>query len=59
MLVPDADVKTEAEDSAKLVIRLPELWSHADVAYIDTRDLIGCFLELHGDREFEFYLVRC
>jgi len=52
MLVPDADVKTEAERFAKAGYPVAsELWSHADVAYIDTRELIGCFVELHGDND--------
>jgi hypothetical protein len=52
MLVPDAKVKAEAArfEAAGYPV-VSDLWSHADVAYVDTRELIGCYLELHGDND--------
>ncbi len=50
MLVPDADVADEAArfEAAGFPVA-SGLWSLANVVYLDTRELIGCFLELHGD----------
>ena len=52
MLVPDAQVETEAArfEAAGYPVA-SALCSHADVAYIDTRELIGYYLELHGDND--------
>ena len=50
MLVPDDDIEREGEkyEDAGFPIA-SSLWSVANVIYVDTRDAIGCFLELHGD----------
>jgi len=50
MLVPDDDIErvgNEFEDAGFPVAS--SLWAIANVIYIDTRDVIGCFLECHGD----------
>lgn len=48
-LVPEADLARECKrfEAAGFPVA-STLWSIADVAYIDTRPAIGCFLELHG-----------
>ncbi len=51
-LVPDDDLEAEcARYEAAGFPVASTLWSLANVAYIDTRPAIGCFLELHGDNE--------
>lgn len=48
-LVPEADLDAEcARFEAAGYPVASTLWSRAEVAYIDTRPAIGCFLELHG-----------
>ncbi len=50
MLVPDAEVEAEAArfEAAGFPVA-SSLWALANVVYVDTRPLIGCFLEMHGD----------
>ncbi len=50
MLVPDDDIEKEGEkyEAAGFPVA-SSLWSVANVIYVDTREAIGCFLELHGD----------
>ncbi len=48
-LVPEADLPAEIDKLGAAGFPVAStLWSIADVAYIDTRAAIGCFLELHG-----------
>ena len=49
VLVPEADLPAEIErfEAAGFPVA-STLWSIADVAYLDCRDAIGCFVELHG-----------
>jgi catechol 2,3-dioxygenase-like lactoylglutathione lyase family enzyme len=52
MLVPEAELPEEmARFEAAGYPVASTLWSRAEVAYIDTRDAIGCFLEMHGDND--------
>ena len=52
VLVPEADLPGEkARFEAAGFAVASELWSIADVAYIDTRSALGGFVELHGDNE--------
>ena len=50
MLVPDDGIEKEGEkyEAAGFPVA-SSLWSVANVIYVDTREAIGCFLELHGD----------
>lgn len=52
VLVPEADLPAEIErfEAAGFPVA-STLWSIADVAYIDCRDAIGCFVEMHGDND--------
>ena len=63
VLVPESDLPEEiARFEAAGFPSVSELWGGADVAYIDTRPALGCFLELHGEnptitRVFESWRV--
>ncbi|GAB2485723.1 VOC family protein [Jatrophihabitans fulvus] len=49
MLVPEAEHAAEVERFEKAGFAVAStLWSYVNVAYIDCRDEIGCFVELHG-----------
>jgi hypothetical protein len=49
VLVPEADHAAEvARFEAAGFPVASTLWSYVDVAYVDCREAIGCFVELHG-----------
>lgn len=49
MLVPAADHAAEVARFERAGFAVAStLWSYVDVAYIDCREAIGCFVELHG-----------
>ncbi len=51
-LVPEADLGAEIDRFAAAGIAVASsLWSRADVVYLDTREVIGCYFELHGSND--------
>ena len=50
VLVPEADLPHEMERFEKAGFPVAStLWAIADVAYVDCREALGCFVEMHGD----------
>jgi hypothetical protein len=49
VLVPEAEHAAEVKRFQDAGLEVAStLWSYVDVAYLDCRDAIGCFVELHG-----------
>jgi hypothetical protein len=49
VLVPEAEHEAEVERFERAGFEVAStLWSYVNVAYLDCRDAIGCFVELHG-----------
>jgi hypothetical protein len=49
VLVPEAEHAAEIKRFQDAGFEVAStLWSYVDVAYVDCRDAIGCFVELHG-----------
>ena len=49
VLVPEAEHAAEVKRFQDAGFEVAStLWSYVDVAYVDCRDAIGCFVELHG-----------
>jgi hypothetical protein len=50
VLVPEDELPAEMERFEKAGFAVAStLWAIADVAYIDCRSALGCFVEMHGD----------
>ncbi|MGY1810819.1 VOC family protein [Blastococcus sp. SYSU D00669] len=52
VLVPEAEMAAEvARFEAAGFAVADTLWSYVPVAYVDCREAIGCFVELHGENQ--------
>ncbi len=59
MLVPEDKHSAEVDHFRRAGFEVAcTMWSYVDVAYIDTRSAIGCFVELHGANEEIYNLFR-
>jgi hypothetical protein len=52
VLVPEAEMPAEVARFVAAGFEVADtLWSYVPVAYIDCREAIGCFVELHGENQ--------
>lgn len=59
MLVPEKDMPAEIARFEQAGFAVAStLWSYVDVAYIDCREAIGCFVELHGANQVIYDLFE-